>query len=120
MESGEKSVLLISNDQDSAGWKNTLTNFSGSIPPNFLDRHKSWKVALHSFGLHLELKQALSPKYENFPSLIQITFKDFEALVSKYNVASTEDLSLNMFESALKFYIDRQKSYTSKSLVEDF
>ena len=120
MELKEKSVLLMSNDQYLGGEKNTLTSFSGSIPPNFLDSHKSWKVAIHSFGMHLELKQTLSPRYENFPCLIQLTFKDLEALISKYKVKSVEDLSLSMFESTLKFYIDRKKSYTSKSIVEDF
>ena len=76
-------------------------------------------MALHSFGLHLQLKQSLSPKYENFPSLIQITFKDFEALIIKHQVSDLNELSIHMFQSALKLYIDRQRSYTSKSLAYD-
>ena len=120
MDRDHKSVLLISNDQYATGEKNSLTSFSGSIPDNFLQQHKNWKVALHSFGLHLLVKQPLSPKYENFPSLIQITFKDLEALSLKYQVHGIEDLSLHMFESALKLYIDRNKQYTVKNLADDF
>ena len=116
----EKSVLLISNDQSVTDEKNTLTSFSGSIPYNFLPENKNWKVAIHSFGLHLMLKQTLAPKYENFPSLIQITFQDFQALSSKFKVSDVNKLLIPMFESGLKFYIDREKSYTSKSLVDDF
>ena len=116
----EKSVLLISNDQSVTDEKNTLTSFSGSIPHNFLRGNNNWKVALHSFGLHLMLKQTLAPKYENFPSIIQITFNDFQALTSKFKVSDVNKLSISMFESGLKFYIDGKKSYSSKSLVDDF
>ena len=119
MKLDEKSVLLISNDESATGEKNSLTHFSGSIPQNYLDQYLNWKVALHSFGLHLQLKQSLSPKYENFPSLIQITFKDFEALIIKHQVSDLNELSIHMFQSALKLYINRQRSYTSKSLAYD-
>ena len=49
MKSSDKPVLLISNDFTDEN--NTLTSFSGSIPPDFLNKNKSWKVAVHSCGL---------------------------------------------------------------------
>ena len=76
MRPSDKPVLLISNAPSTTEEDNTLTNFSGSIPPNFLNQHTSWKVAVHSCGLHMMLKQPISPKYENLPSLIQITFEN--------------------------------------------
>ena len=120
MLQSEKSVLLISNGQSTTEEKNTLTSFSGSIPPNFLDTGKYWKVAINSIGIHFLLKQSLSPKYENFPCLIQITYSDFRAILLKYNIITIKNFSLTMFDSALKLYIDRNKSYTSQSLVNDF
>ena len=72
MTSSDKPVLLISYDLSDEN--NTLTSFSGSIPPDFLNKNKSWKVAVHSCGFDFMLKQPISSKYENHPSLIQITF----------------------------------------------
>ena len=63
MRLSDKSVLLISNAQSTTEEDNTLTNFSGSIPSNFLNQHKSWKVAVYSCGIHMMLKQPLTPKY---------------------------------------------------------
>ena len=62
-----------------------------------------------------QLWTTLAPIYENFPYLIQITFNDFQTLSSKFEVSDVNKLSISMFESGLKFYIDRKKSYTSKS-----
>ena len=55
MRLSDKSVLLISNAQSTTEEDNTLTNFSGSIPSNFLNQHKSWKVAVYSCGIHTVL-----------------------------------------------------------------
>ena len=83
MTSSDKPVLLMSNDFSDEN--NTLTSFSGSIPPDFLNKNKSWKVAVHSCGFDFMLKQPISSKYENHSSLIQITFgnlyKAFENMV---------------------------------------
>ena len=75
---------------------------------------------LHSLGLHCQLKQQLASKYENFTSLIQIAFKDFEAACLKYETHDLNNLSLSMFESASNYYIDKEKSFTLQSLVNDF
>ena len=72
MTSSDKPVLLMINDFSDENY--TLTSFSGSIPPDFLNKNKSWKVAVHSCGFDFMLKQPISSKYENHPSLIQITF----------------------------------------------
>ena len=72
MTSSDKPELLISNDFTDED--NTFSSFSGSIPPGFLNKNKSWKVAVHSCGFDFMLKQPISSKYESHPSLIQITF----------------------------------------------
>ena len=119
MRPGDKPVLLISNGPSTTKEDNTLTSFSGSIPPNFLDQHKSWKVAVHSCGLHMMLKQPISPKYENHPSLIQITFENLNNIIVKHGLVGMEKFQLSMFENNLKLFVDREKSYTSKTLAED-
>ena len=119
MSPGDKPVLLISNGPSTTEEDNTLTSFSGSIPPNFLNQHKSWKVAVHSCGLHMMLKQPISPKYENHQSLIQITFENLNNVMIKHGLEDLEKLQLSMFENSLKLFVDREKSYTSKTLAED-
>ena len=59
MRSTDKPVLLISNDL-SSDENNTLTSFSGSIPPDFLNENKSWRVAVDSCGFDFMLKPAIS------------------------------------------------------------
>ena len=117
MRPSDKSVLLISNDLSDEN--NTLTSFSGSIPSDFLNKHKSWKVAVHSCGLHFMLKQPISSKYKNHPSLIQITMENFNKAAEK-NDSGMNKCYLWMFENSLKLFVDREKSYTLKSLAEDF
>ena len=120
MRPSDKSVLLISNGPSRTGQDNTLTSFSGSIPPDFLNKHKSWKVAVDSCGLHVMLKQPISSKYENHPSLIQITFENLNNVIIKHGLDGMSKFQLSMFENSLKLYVDREKSYTSESLAEDF
>jgi hypothetical protein len=120
MRPSDKSVLLISNGPSRTGQDNTLTSFSGSIPPDFLNKHKSWKVAVDSCGLHVMLKQPISSKYENHPSLIQITFENLNKVIIKHGLDGMSKFQLPMFENSLKLYVDREKSYTSESLAEDF
>ena len=117
MRPSDKSVLLISNDLSDEN--NTLTSFSGSIPSDFLNKHKSWKVAVHSCGLHFMLKQPISSKYENHPSLIQITMENFNKAAEK-NDSGMNKCYLWMFENSLKLFVNRERSYTIKSLAEDF
>ena len=62
MRRSDKSVLLMSNDL-SSNKDNNLTNFSGCIPPDFLNENKSWRVAVDSCGLDLMLKQPISSKH---------------------------------------------------------
>ena len=119
MRPSDKPVLLISNAPSTTEEDNTLTSFSGSIPPNFLNQHTSWKVAVHSCGLHMMLKQPISPKYENLPSLIQITFENLNNAVIKHSLEGMEKFQLFMFENSLKLFVDREKSYTSKTLAEE-
>ena len=102
MKSGEKSVLLISKAPSVTEEYNTLTHFSGSIPPNFLNEHRSWKVAVHSCGIHLNLKQPLSSKYENLPSVIQITFDNLNNLITKFGLTGMQKFRAHMFENALQ------------------
>ena len=120
MRLSDKSVLLISNAQSTTEEDNTLTNFSGSIPSNFLNQHKSWKVAVHSCGIHMMLKQPLTPKYENLPSIIQITYENLDILAKTHRLAGLGQFKLDMFKNSLQFYVDREKSYTSKTLADDF
>ena len=121
MTSSDKPALLISNDFTDEN--NTLTSFSGSIPPGFLNKHKSWKVAVHSCGFDFMLKQPISSKYENHPSLIQITFGSLNKAFKKHglpDIAKLDKLDLWMFENSLKLFVNRERSYTIKSLAEDF
>ena len=119
MTSSDKPVLLISNDLSDED--NSLTSFSGSIPPDFLNKNKSWKVAVHSCGFDFMLKQPISSKYENHPSLIQITLGNLNgALRGVPDMDNFSNLDLWMFENSLKLYVDIEKSYTQKSLAEDF
>ena len=118
MRHSDKPVLLVSNDLSYKN--NTLTDFSGSIVPDFLNENKSWKVAVHSCGLHFMLKQPISSKYENHPSLIQITFGHLNKAIKKRGTpVNKSKFDLWMFESGYKFFVDREKPYTQKSLFEE-
>lgn len=117
MRSSDKTVLLISNDLSSDD--NTLTSFSGCIPPGFLNENKSWRVAVHSCGLDLMLKQPISSTYEYQPSLIQINFDDLNKALGKSGSYDMGKLDLGIFENSFKFFADRERHYTQKSLVED-
>ena len=118
MRPGDKSVLLISNDL-SSNEDNTLTSFSGCIPTGFLNENKSWRVAVDSCGIDLMLKQPISSKYEYQPSLIQITFDDLNKALGKSGSYETDKLDLGIFEGSFKFFADRERYYTQKSLAED-
>ena len=120
MRSSDKPVLLISNELSSSDKKNTLTSFSGSIPPDFLNENKSWKVAVHSCGFDFMLKQPISSKYENQPSLIQITFLNFNTALGKRGSYDITKLDFLDFENSFKLFVDRERPYTQKSLAEDF
>ena len=85
MRLSDKSVILISNAQSLTEEDNTLINFSGAIPSNFLNQHKSWKVAIHSCGIHMMLKLPITPKHENLPSVIQITYDNLDILAKNIN-----------------------------------
>ena len=118
MRRSDKPVLLVSNDL--LYKNNTLTDFSGSIVTDFLNENKSWKVAVHSCGLHFMLKQPIASKYENHPSLIQINFGDLNKAIKKRDLpVDKSKFELWMFESGYKFFVDREKSYTQRSLFED-
>ena len=118
MRHSDKPVLLVSNDLSYKN--NTLTDFSGSIVPDFLNENKSWKVAVHSCGLHFMLKQPISSKYENHPSLIQINFGHLNKAIKKRGTpVNKSKFDLWMFESGYKFFVDREKPYTQKSLFEE-
>ena len=118
MRRSDKPVLLVSNDL--LYKNNTLTDFSGSIVTDFLNENKSWKVAVHSCGLHFMLKQPIASKYENHPSLIQINFGDLNKAINRRNLPLDKSkFELWMFESGYKFFVDREKSYTQRSLFED-
>ena len=119
MKPSDKSVLLISNAPSITDEDNTLTNFSGSIPPNFLNQHRSWKVAVHSCGIHMMLKQPISPKYENLPSVIQITFENLNDAITKHVLTDMEQFKLFMLENSLRLFVDREKSYSSKTLAAE-
>ena len=118
MRRSDKPVLLVSNDL--LYKNNTLTDFSGSIVTDFLNENKSWKVAVHSCGLHFMLKQPIASKYENHPSLIQINFGDLNKAIKRRDLpVDKSKFELWMFESGYKFFVDREKSYTQRSLFED-
>ena len=110
MRLSDKSVLFISNPQSTTEKDNTLTNFSGSIPSNFLNQHKSWKVAVHSCGIHMMLKQPLTPKYENLPSIIQITYENLDILAKTHRLAGLRQFKLDMFKNSLQFYMLTEKN----------
>ena len=119
MRRSDKSVLLMSNDLSSYK-DNNLTSFSGCIPPNFLNENKSWRVAVDSCGLDLMLKQPISSKFEYQPSLIQITFDNLNKALKKSGSYNTDKLDLGIFKNSFKFFADRERYYTQKSLAEDF
>ena len=119
MRSSEKRVLLVSNDL-SSNENNTLTSFSGCIPPGFLNESKQWRVAIHSCGLDLMFKQPISSKYEYQPSLIQINFDVLNTAIEETGGSyEMNKLDLGIFENSFKFFADRERYYTQKSLVED-
>ena len=101
----EKAVLLISNGTTCHQKLNTLTHFSGMIPKTFLEEHKNWAVSLKSCGLHLNLKQKLVSKNEAHPIMINITYKDFEETVERFQITDMMKLSLNMFKNYHKIYL---------------
>ena len=119
MRRSDKSVLLMSNDLSSYK-DNNLTSFSGCIPPDFLNENKSWRVAVDSCGLDLMLKQPISSKFEYQPSLIQITFDNLNKALKKSGSYNTDKLDLGIFKNSFKFFADRERYYTQKSLAEDF
>merc|ERR1712008_455734 len=90
------------------------------IPPDFLTENKSWRVAVHSCGFDFMLKQPISSKHENQPSLIQITFANLNEALGKHGTYDMAKFDLWMFEISLKLFVDRERPYTQKSLVEDF
>ena len=90
------------------------------IPLKFLDETKYWKVALHSFGLHLMQKQNLCPKSSSHPAVIHISYKNLFSQSKKHKAQDISKLPLNMFEEENMLYIDDRKSYSAKSLVESF
>ena len=114
----EKSVLLLSNGESINQEHNTLTSFSGSIPLNFLDDHKNWKVAVHSIGMHLNLKQKLCSKSEYMPAIIHIPYKELNITSTKHGVKDVANLPMEMFNECYKIFLDREKSYTAKSLTK--
>ena len=118
MRNSDKPVLLISNDL-SSNKNNTLTSFSGRIPPDFLNENKSWRVAVHSCGLDLMLKQPISSKYKYQPSLIQITFEELNKALGKSDYDDMDELDLGIFKNSFKFFADNERYYTQKSLAED-
>ena len=65
------------------------------------------------------LKQPILSKYKNHPSLIQITLENFNNAAEKSDSGMSK-CYLWMFENSLKLFVDREKSYTLKSLAEDF
>lgn len=106
-------VLFISNDLSNKN--NTLTSFSGCIPHDYLNKNKSWKVTVDSCGLHFMLKQPIASKYENHPSLIQISYEELNKKTDNMEI-----FELSYFDNGLKLFVDRERPYTQKSLVEDF
>ena len=118
MRRSDKQVLIICNELSYDN--NTLTNFTGTIPSEFLNENKSWKVSVRGCGFHFMLKQPIASKHENHPSLIQVTFGDLKKAFTKRGSTDLTKLDLWMFENSLKLFVDREKSYTQRSLVEDF
>ena len=118
MSSHEKTVLLFSNGKSMTEKENTLSAFSGKIPPHFLESHKEWKVGLNSCGLHLKLKQKLCSKNSIMPALIQVTWKDLKAESVKYPNADNANLPLAMFLPHHRIYINNHRSYTAGTLAQ--
>ena len=114
----EKMVLLFSNGQSVMGKENTLSHFSGAIPEDFLKSHKNWRVSLNSCGLHLNLKQKICSKNDAHPAIIYISYKDFKLASNKYPSATMENLSLDMFKQHHKLYVNSERPYSAKSLVQ--
>ena len=114
----EKSVLLLSNAESITQEHNTLTHFSGLIPLNFLDDHKTWKVAVHSLGLHLNLKQKLCSKSEIIPAVIHIPYKQFSIKTKEYGVKDVNNLPMQIFDECHKIFLNREESYSAESLVK--
>ena len=113
----EKKVLLLSNHPTPGGnQENTLANFEINIPPNFLERHKSWSMALESTGLHFQLKNVIVPKNEAIPSILQINNGELNAIIAKHRIMDMSKFSLNMFSQHHKIFIDGSKSYSARQL----
>lgn len=114
----EKKILLLSNSPHPGGnQENTLSNFEVRIPPNFLDHQKHWSMALESVGLHLQLKNPITPQNEAIPSIIQINNAELNGLIAKYKLENMSQLSLEMLSQHNKIFIDASKSYTARQLV---
>jgi len=84
-----------------------------------MNENKLWRVAVHSCGLDLMLKQPISSKYEYQPSLIQINFDDINKALGESGSYDMDKLDLGIFQNSFKFFADRERYYTQKSLAED-
>ena len=117
MEAPEyKKVLIVSN---SCSQSNTLSKFVGNIPNQYLENHKSWSVSVESCGLHLSMKNGISPQDNLYPILLQVTHDEMNEILTKFNIISMNDLKLQMFNCANKIYIDSSRTYTLESLTQE-
>merc|ERR1711956_122921 len=81
------------------------------IPPDFLNENKSWRVAVHSCGFDFMLKQPISSKHENQPSLIQITFANLNEALGKHGTYDMAKFDLWSLKKALNYLL------TEKDLI---
>ena len=102
--------------------ENTLSSFSNSIPPDYLAKHQSLKVAVRGLGINLKMVKGLTltPASKHMPALIQITRENWADCVGTED--SLNYLTISMFESkyALKLYVDKDTHYTPESLYCHF
>ena len=117
-----KSILLLSNEPSANSKENTLSSFSNSIPPDYLAKHQSLKVAVRGLVINLKMVKGLTltPASKHMPALIQITRENWADCVGAED--SLNYLTISMFESkyALKLYVDKDTHYTPESLYRHF
>ena len=113
----EKTIILVSNTQNS---RNTLSAFSNNLSSCTLNQYSKHEMAIDSIGVHLQLKSRASPKSDDYPSILQMN--QYHLLqVAKIDLENKEISRIpgEAFKFHNKFYLDSCKDYTPLLLHQE-
>lgn len=114
-----KKIVFLSNaclDQ----YDNSLTKFINTIPANFLDKHKTYNVAIESLGFSPKYRNKVIPINDRLPSLIHITRQEMDTIVGK-NIQLNNVLSIKLekFHNRNLIFLndlDDKRSYSNNDI----